>query len=429
MSDTVIKVENLSKLYNLGQVGRNSFSDDVRRAWARVRGKADPFAVQAEINDRERKGQSDYVWALKDINFEVKKGEVLGILGKNGAGKSTLLKILSRTTSPTTGKFKIKGRLTSLLEVGTGFHPDLTGRENIFLNGAIMGMTKKEIYNKFDEIVDFSGVERYIDTPVKRYSSGMYVRLAFAVAAQLDPEILIIDEVLAVGDSDFQKKCIDRIKSVAENGNTVLFVSHNAYSVRKLCTQAIFLEHGKIGYEGEVERAVMLYFDETKETSVNQFAKIYEKDERPGNDHIRINHLKLVDADGKDITVVTLSKPFFILINFEITQTCNRPLFSVSLHANSGDVVLGSISNVEDKLYQRAYKPGFYSVTCEIPGNLVNNGSFYINVNGYTEEFKNHFSLEAPLGFEAFDDGVLRKEYEGGFGGYIRPRLNWQMNK
>ncbi|RYE17084.1 MAG: ABC transporter ATP-binding protein, partial [Sphingobacteriaceae bacterium] len=237
MNNTVIKVENLGKQYRLGEIGTGTLSHDLNRVWARLRGKEDPFAKIGEANDRTTKSSSDFVWSLKDVNFEVHAGEVLGIIGRNGAGKSTLLKILSKVTAPTTGRINIKGRIASLLEVGTGFHPELTGRENIYLNGAILGMTKIEIGKKFDEIVDFSGVERYIDTPVKRYSSGMYVRLAFAVAAFLEPEILIVDEVLAVGDAEFQKKCLGRMRDVSTNdGRTVLFVSHNIAAIRGLCT-------------------------------------------------------------------------------------------------------------------------------------------------------------------------------------------------
>ncbi|MFN5334310.1 MAG: ABC transporter ATP-binding protein, partial [Bacteroidota bacterium] len=240
--NSVIKVENLSKQYRLGSVSTGTISHDINRWWHRIRGKEDPYLQIGETNDRSQKGDSDYVWALRDINFEVEHGEVLGIIGRNGAGKSTLLKILSRTTAPTTGSVKIKGRVASLLEVGTGFHPELSGRENIFLNGAILGMTKREIERKFDEIVDFAGVERYIDTPVKRYSSGMYVRLAFAVAAHLEPEILIVDEVLAVGDAEFQKKCLGKMKDVSVNeGRTVLFVSHNMAAVANLCSKAIVM--------------------------------------------------------------------------------------------------------------------------------------------------------------------------------------------
>jgi lipopolysaccharide transport system ATP-binding protein len=262
MSDTVIKVENVGKLYRLGEIGTGTISHDLNRWWARVRGKEDPFGKIGETNDRTTKGNSDYVWSLKDINFDVKQGEVLGIIGRNGAGKSTLLKILSKVTTPTQGRIKVKGRIASLLEVGTGFHPELTGRENIYLNGAILGMTKAEINKKFDEIVDFSGVERYIDTPVKRYSSGMYVRLAFAVAAFLEPEILIVDEVLAVGDTEFQKKCLGRMKDVSTNdGRTVLFVSHNMASISELCNKGIFLKNGTINNIGNIKEIVETYLN------------------------------------------------------------------------------------------------------------------------------------------------------------------------
>src|SRR5215210_1626530 len=240
-----IKVENLSKQYRLGQIGTGSIAHDVNRWWHTIRGKEDPYLKIGETNDRTKTGNSAYVWSLKDINFEIQQGDAVGIIGRNGAGKSTLLKILSRVTSPTTGKVKTKGRIASLLEVGTGFHPDLSGRDNIFLNGAILGMRKHEIAKKFDEIVDFAGVERYIDTPVKRYSSGMYVRLAFAVAAYLESEILIVDEVLAVGDSEFQKKCLGKMGDISKGeGRTVLFVSHNMAAVKQFCSEALVLQNG-----------------------------------------------------------------------------------------------------------------------------------------------------------------------------------------
>ena len=271
MSDVAIKVENLGKLYRLGEIGTGTLSHDLNRAWARLRGKEDPFAKIGETNDRTTKGESDFVWSLKDINFEVKKGEVLGIIGRNGAGKSTLLKILSKVTAPTTGSVKVQGRIASLLEVGTGFHPELTGRENIFLNGAILGMTKVEIRSKFDEIVDFSGVERYIDTPVKRYSSGMYVRLAFAVAAFLEPEILIVDEVLAVGDAEFQKKCLGRMKDVSVNdGRTVLFVSHDLNAVSQLCTHGILMSQGQVMHDGSVDDMLTKYLSQEKQSAIYQ---------------------------------------------------------------------------------------------------------------------------------------------------------------
>lgn len=270
---TVIKVENISKQYQLGNIGTGTLSHDINRWWHKIRGKEDPYLKIGEENKREAKGNSNYVWALNNINFEVKQGEVLGIIGRNGAGKSTLLKILSRTTAPSTGRLRIKGRVASLLEVGTGFHPELTGRENVYLNGAIMGMTKREITNKFDEIIDFAGVERYIDTPVKRYSSGMYVRLAFGVAAHLEPEILIVDEVLAVGDAEFQKKCLGKMKDVStREGRTVLFVSHNLDAIKTLCNKAMLLQYGRVDMEGTTGRVLNRYLEADGQVLEQTFA-------------------------------------------------------------------------------------------------------------------------------------------------------------
>ena len=260
MSNIVLKVENLSKQYRLGLVGTGTLSHDLNRWWYKVRGKENPYLKIGEANDRASKGKSEYVWALKDINFELKQGEVLGIIGKNGAGKSTLLKILSKVTGPSSGLIKSKGRIASLLEVGTGFHPELTGKENVFLNGTLLGMTKPEIKRKLEEIIDFAGVERYIDTPVKRYSSGMRVRLGFAVAAFLEPEILVVDEVLAVGDADFQKKAIGKMQNISiGEGRTVLFVSHNMASVKELCEKGIVLKNGNIALLGNVDEAINFY--------------------------------------------------------------------------------------------------------------------------------------------------------------------------
>lgn len=293
---TVIKVENLAKQYRLGQVGTGTIKDDLSRFWAKIRGKEDPFSQIGEVNDRTQKGNSDFVWALQNINFDVQQGDVLGIIGRNGAGKSTLLKILSRTTLPTKGSLKIKGRIASLLEVGTGFHPELTGRENVFQNGAILGMTKKEIARKFDEIVDFSGVERYIDTPVKRYSSGMYVRLAFAVAAHLEPEILIVDEVLAVGDVEFQKKCLGKMKDVSVNeGRTVLFVSHNMAAVKNLCTKGLILEKGTITFSGNAESACNHYYS----SNTSKFlTDINDRKDHVGNGIIVATNFEVINSSG-----------------------------------------------------------------------------------------------------------------------------------
>ena len=260
MSRKVIEFDRVGKQYVLGTFGTGTLSQDLNRWWARVRGKEDPYLKIGEVNDRTKKGDSRFVWALKDITFDVEQGDVIGIIGKNGAGKSTLLKILSRVTSPTVGSIKVKGRIASLLEVGTGFHPEMTGRENIYMNGSIMGMTKAEITRKLDEIVDFAGVEKYLDTPVKRYSSGMIVRLGFAIAAHLDPEILVVDEVLAVGDAEFQKKAIGKMHDVANGeGRTVLFVSHNMAAVKSLCKKGVVMKNGGIEYTGDIESSVAHY--------------------------------------------------------------------------------------------------------------------------------------------------------------------------
>ncbi len=288
--NTAIKIENLSKAYQIGQFGTGTISHDINRWWALWRGKEDPYLKLGETNDRSTKGTSDIVWSLKDINLEVEQGTAVGIIGKNGAGKSTLLKILSQVTTPTTGSLKVRGRIASLLEVGTGFHPELTGRENIFLNGAILGMRKSEIKSKFDEIVDFSGVERYIDTPVKRYSSGMYVRLAFAVAAHLESEILIVDEVLAVGDAEFQKKCMGKMGDVSkEQGRTILFVSHNMQMVSALCPQSIMLKNGEIIAKGLTSDIINTYLNpDTSDVTLTL------NDFRPsGGKQIRIESIKI----------------------------------------------------------------------------------------------------------------------------------------
>ena len=300
MKDIILKAENISKQYRLGQVGTGTLSHDLNRWWHQVRGKENPYLKIGDTNDRSTKGESDYVWALQDINFEVERGEVLGIIGKNGAGKSTLLKILSRVTAPTTGNIKFGGRVASLLEVGTGFNGEMTGRENIYLNGAILGMTKKEIASKIDEIIDFSGCERYIDTPVKRYSSGMTVRLAFAVAAFLEPEILIIDEVLAVGDAEFQKKAIGKMQDISKGeGRTVLFVSHNMAAVKSLCTRGIVLENGKVVFEGGIDQTISKYLQAEKVNIKLKDIKI-----RTGNKKVLFENVKVFGAE-ESVTPIT----------------------------------------------------------------------------------------------------------------------------
>lgn len=370
MSNTVIKVENLSKQYRLGTVSTGTITHDLNRWWHKVRGKEDPYLRIGDVNDRTQKSNSEYVWALQDIHFEVEHGEVLGIVGRNGAGKSTLLKILSRTTAPTTGNVKIKGRVASLLEVGTGFHPELSGRENIFLNGAILGMTKKEIERKFDEIVDFAGVERYIDTPVKRYSSGMYVRLAFAVAAHLESEILIVDEVLAVGDAEFQKKCMGKMSDMSKGeGRTVLFVSHNLPAVKRLCTKGIFLSNGMLRFQGSVNDVSTLYFNEVE----NQSTMNVDASLREGNGRVRLQAFQLIGDPSPEVNqpvkfLLRLDKPFDksrLIMSFSLRS----PDHQLLSYLVSDETVIHDI-RPEDRFTQEielsiknfAVRPGRYSI-------------------------------------------------------------------
>lgn len=333
MSKAVIIVEDLSKQYRLGQVGTGSLAHDLNRLWFQLRGKDDPYLKIGEENKREAKGSSDYVWALKDIDFAIEQGDRVGIIGRNGAGKSTLLKILSRTTSPTTGSVKIKGKVASLLEVGTGFHPDLSGRDNIFLNGAILGMSKRDIRSRFDEIVEFAGVERYIDTPVKRYSSGMYVRLAFAVAAHLESDILIVDEVLAVGDAEFQKKCLGKMGQVSkEGGRTVLFVSHNLPSVEKLCTRGILLSNGLSSFVGNMNATIGQYLDQNK--NVAEILLL------PDFDAIAcITKIELRDINNEKKCEILISTQWKILIEFQVNSKITGIICGVGV-SNIMDVPL-----------------------------------------------------------------------------------------
>ena len=386
MSDIAIKVEDLGKLYRLGEIGTGTLGHDLNRAWARLRGKDDPFARIGETNDRTAKGGSDFVWSLKDISFEVKQGEVLGIIGRNGAGKSTLLKILSKVTAPTVGRVKVRGRIASLLEVGTGFHPELTGRENIFLNGAILGMTKAEIRSKFDEIVDFSGVERYIDTPVKRYSSGMYVRLAFAVAAFLEPEILIVDEVLAVGDAEFQKKCLGRMKDVSVNdGRTVLFVSHNLSAVRSLCNKSLYLKNGEVKFDGLVENGLISYSNDSRELSVEK--NLAKRTDRVGNRRLSITDFYVTDLEKNLVQELDAGDTYRLTIEFEnndYPQVFSEVVGSINLFDEKDQCVLFLRSNFTNENILVDSKSG--KITCIVPNFPLTVGTYRVTLFlGYGE--------------------------------------------
>lgn len=341
MSDLVLRVEHLSKQYRLGQVGTGTLSHDLNRVLHRLRGKEDPFLKVGQKNDRSAELSGNYVWALEDISFDLRKGEVLGIVGKNGAGKSTLLKILSRITSPTTGSISIKGRISSLLEVGTGFHPELTGRENIFLNGAILGMNKREIKSKLDEIVEFSGCNAYLDTPVKRYSSGMVVRLGFAVAAHLESEILVVDEVLAVGDHEFQNKCIGKMQDVSTSGRTILFVSHNMQSVQNLCQKGLLIEQGKSTFFGSVGETVDRYLKsgDDKNHFVVDLAKVKD---RKGTGDVKFTKVEFF-VNGKSGNKPTIGDK----LSLRIHLNGNKPVrFKMAIHLYKYDET--RLSNIEN---------------------------------------------------------------------------------
>ncbi len=416
---TVISVENVSKQYRLGEVGTGSLAHDINRLWYKVRGKDDPYLKIGESNDRTKKGESEYAWALRDVSFEVKQGEVLGIIGRNGAGKSTLLKILSRVTQPTTGQIKVKGRIASLLEVGTGFHPELTGRENIYINGAILGMRKHEITRKLDEIIEFSGCERYIDTPVKRYSSGMYVRLAFAVAAHLEPEILIIDEVLAVGDAEFQKKCLGKMKDVAGQGRTVLFVSHNIAAVKTLCSQAVFLANGSLITHGETDEIVTTYLQSGRDSaSIQEWP---DPATAPGNEHIRMESVSVIPPDGEsEITIDTGAE---IQIRFHNAKAGINLDCTVYLLNNDGMIICetGRIISTENNALE-----GSYLVTGRFPPHLLNAGQFFLSVTFGKDQYYSLLRMEEVVSFTIENSSTGRGRNMSVAPGVIRPLLEWQ---
>lgn len=422
MADTVIEVENLSKKYIIGHQRENAaryeslrdvMANGVKSFWRSLSGRqSDSFQPKEEF------------WALKDVSFEVKQGEVIGIIGRNGAGKSTLLKILSRITEPTTGRIKIKGRVASLLEVGTGFHPELTGRENIYLNGSILGMSRAEIQAKFDEIVDFAEVEKFLDTPVKFYSSGMYVRLAFAVAAHLEPEILVVDEVLAVGDAAFQKKCLGKMGDVAtKEGRTVLFVSHNMTAVKSLCTKAIWVHQGAtINIQESLENAISAYLrsyqEQTKVTS-----KLWlELSNAPGNEYVKVRSFRIINKNNEIVQNIDINTEF--MIEFEFFFFLEEALFYIGCHFQtlSGENVFVSASSPQ------IIKKGLFRSIVYMPSNLLNNnhyiGHVYWVKDGNLVLYKNDDLVSFEVQDIERENGAWMGEYLGG----VRPKLNWSIN-
>ena len=486
MSDVVIRVENLSKQYRLGLVGAGTLRDDLNRWWAKARGKDDPLLKvgatnvlnqRSEIRDQKSetrdqrpdvRGQrvesrgpglcasnsndpisdlrsttsaspspltsdlrpptSDYVWALRDINFEVKRGEVLGIIGANGAGKSTLLKLLSRVTAPTQGRIRVKGRIAALLEVGTGFHPELTGCENVYLNGAIMGMTRAEVSSRLDEIIDFSGCERYIDTPVKRYSSGMKVRLGFAVAAHLEPEILIVDEVLAVGDAEFQKKCLGKMKDVAGEGRTVLFVSHNMVAVRRLCGRAIVLSAGQVTVDDPTDVAVSRYLSQVVEHEAQGVCS-FDPRKAPGDEYVRLKAVTLTTQVGVQSARFPIHEGFAANVDFVVSSAITDFHIYVRVITSDGIVAFGSgdWDNRRREELGQVLAPGTYRARCVVPGHLLNRGVYALTVMGQIPEKRYVFAEDGVLEFEISEKGgagggtsLLRP-------GIFRPRLAWSV--
>jgi lipopolysaccharide transport system ATP-binding protein len=411
---TVISVENVSKSYRLGQIGGGTLKEDFALWCAKLQGKPDPGLKIGEEHHARKMGEQ--FWALDNVSFEVKEGEVLGIIGRNGAGKSTLLKILSQVTTPTSGQIKIKGRIASLLEVGTGFNPEMTGRENVFLNGAILGMTKAEIRKNFDEIVAFSGVEEFIDTPVKRYSSGMFVRLAFAVAAHLEPEILIVDEVLAVGDAQFQKKCIGKMQDVSKGGRTVLFVSHNLTVVSALCRRAVFLEGGKKRMEGPTEDVVSRYM-ETASTSV---AEVAWDASAPDTNNGRLRLAKARVLSGTKITAeVEIDKPTILQYDFEVLKDDLNVCTSIHLFDKHGTCVLASGTG------SKVLKRGVYQHSCVFPAHFLNDTRYSATIILLTDVTRWEVSVRDAVSFFVHEIKG-RDEYLGGIIGCIRPHLEWK---
>lgn len=412
----IIRVSNVGKQYRIG--ARQEAYATLRDAMAR--------GLRAPLKRLRRNGrrETDIVWALKDVSFEVSQGEVLGIIGRNGAGKSTLLKILSRITEPTTGRAELFGRIGSLLEVGTGFHPELTGRENIFLNGAVLGMKRAEIIGKFDEIVAFAEIDKFLDTPVKHYSSGMYMRLAFAVAAHLEPEILLVDEVLAVGDAEFQAKCLGKMGAVATEGRTVLFVSHNMAAIQALCKRVIWFREGQLVEDGESHHLVKNYLSATSSVATervwNDFAAA------PGNDKVRIHAARVRPLSGLASEPITIQTPFALEFEFWNLQPGVR--LSLSLHVTNqqGNVVFVTTPLRESRWHGKPFPAGLFRGVCHVSGNLLNDGVHRVLLLVVSDEKEVMFSFEDAVVFDVLDSVERRGNWHGKWPGAVRPDLDWE---
>jgi len=415
VTEPIVRVKDVSKQYRIG--ARREAYSTLRESVARV--------VSAPVNHFKRNGLSDNetVWALKGINFEVARGEILGIIGRNGAGKSTLLKILSRITQPTTGRAELFGRIGSLLEVGTGFHPELTGRENIYLNGAVLGMKRAEIAARFDEIVAFAEIDQFLDTAVKHYSSGMYMRLAFAVAAHLEPEILLVDEVLAVGDAEFQAKCLRKMGTVAGDGRTVLFVSHNMSAIQALCKRALWINNGKIVADAE---AVAVVSDYLRGNSQHATESIWDFSTAPGNDKVRIRRACVKVENSSVNQDITIQTPF--RLEFEYWNLAPNLHLSLSLHIynQQGNMVFATVPLRDSTWHGRPFPTGLFRSICHVPGDLLNDGLHRVLLLVVKDETEVIFSLEDAVAFEVFDSVDRRGNWHGRWPGAVRPDLDWE---
>jgi lipopolysaccharide transport system ATP-binding protein len=421
MSNTVIKVENISKMYDLGLVGTGTLSKDLNRTWAKWTGKPDPYATIAELNDRTQKGTSGTVWVLKDIDFEVQQGDVLGIIGKNGAGKSTLLKILSKITAPTTGQIKIKGRVASLLEVGTGMHPEMTARQNIYLNGSIMGMRRYEITRKLDEIIDFAGIVKYIDTPIKRFSSGMQVRLGFAVAAFLEPEILIVDEVLAVGDAEFQKKAIGKMQDVSKGeGRTVLFVSHNMAAVKALCNNCILLDNGAIRDIDITKNIITNYL------LINSDLNSNWKRNTEINSEIYFQEIKVLNSLSQVSNSIASGEDFKIKINLKVKEKVKNSTIAIKFSNAEGTCVFTTSIHDCNNLYDEIDE-GEYEIYANISKNILMPGNYNLVIACFISREKLFDIVENEINLKIEDFGVQKRDKDRD--GLVLPDFIWNLNK
>lgn len=436
MTQTAISVKNLSKEYRLGTINHGTLYKDIQSWWARLSGKVDPNSLISGqgvkgggqvISSAPNSPVSSRFLALDDVSFEVQQGDVIGIIGRNGAGKSTLLKILSQVTTPTSGVVKLKGRVASLLEVGTGFHQELTGRENVFLNGAILGMSKAEIRAKFDEIVDFAEIDKFIDTPVKRYSSGMYVRLAFAVAAHMEPEILILDEVLAVGDAQFQKKCLGKMEEVGREGRTIVFVSHNMTAIRTLCTRAIVLSKGVLLAEGSTQDAIDTYLEHNakRRTDIEWKSDLTA----PGNEAIVFRKISVCYDDGMPANSIYSDMPFNIEIDYAVRVAGFSVCINLVFYDSNDNCILASINNHECNWYGKQMQIGEYKSICNIPKNIFNEGVFSVSVMILGKNYTDPLVLDKVLRIEILDGTEVRGDYFGAYACPIRPLFPWYTQK